>query len=209
MSDIKKFELKGVEVCPHRRIKRGVQRVRTPPFLVQKKNLLQLYHNGGQMHCQESQNCRLPCTNSLVAVRRFQTLIFALSVTSFIDSLHTRTARTCTHTQPTSSLIMSPRKRMNILWEYFAFIDVLCAVVGSAQSADFARLHCAILGYSKICRLRTHLRIMQIQQMRRSFDENRLHQFFGPDNNWHFYRSKFKLSYRFNIKRHQNAPCPT
>ena len=61
-----------------------------------------------------------------------------------------------------------------------------------------------------ICRLRRSSKCAQ--QMRWSFDENRLHQFFGPDFqdiNWHFYRSKFKLSYRFNTKRHQNAPWPT
>ena len=93
-------------------------------------------------------------------------LCLVLSVTSFIDSLHTHTARNeYTHT-PTSCLTMSPRERMSIQWECLAFIDVLCAVAGSAQYADFARLRCAILEYSKICRLRIHLQFAQIQQMR-------------------------------------------
>ena len=123
-----------------------------------------------------------------IASRGSPQLFLALSVTSFIDSLHTHTARTCIHT-PTSCLTISPRERMNILWECLALIDVLGAVAGSAQSADCARLHCAIFGNSKICRLRKSRKCAQ--QTRKSFDENRLHQFFGPDfqdNNWHLYR---------------------
>ena len=72
---------------------------------------------------------------------------------------------THTHT-PTSCLTMSPRERMNILWECLALINVLGAVAGSAQSADCTRLRCAIRGYSNICKLHTHLQIAKIQQKR-------------------------------------------
>ena len=117
-----------------------------------------------------------------------------------------RRALVYTH-KPTSCLTISPRERMNILC--LALVDVLGAVAGSAQSADCARLRCAILGYSKIRRLRRSSKCAQ--QKRWSFDENRLHQFFGPDfqdNNWHFYRYKFKVSYRiinvFEYLNHYN-----
>ena len=130
-----------------------------------------------------------------MASRGSAKLFLALSVMSFTDSLHT----------PTSCLTMSPRERINILWECIVLIDVLDAVVVSAQSAFCARLRCTL----------EDLQIAQIQQMRQqmhwSFDENRLHQFFRldfQDNNWHFYRLKFKLYYRiiyvFEYLNHYN-----
>ena len=68
----------------------------------------------------------------------------------------------------------------------------------AAQSSDTRKsADCA-----PICRLCRSSKCAQ--QTRWSFDENRLHQFFGPDfqdNNWHFNKSKFKLSVQ-----HQKTP---
>ena len=115
-----------------------------------------------------------------LASRGSPKLCLALSVTLFIDSLHTHTARTCTHThtrthartharaRARAHLIsdhVSPRKNEHTMGMFGVHRRVVC----SCWICAICRFHSIalrILGYSKICRLRTHLQIAQIQQLR-------------------------------------------